>query len=79
MKPSRENCATLKVTSRGQQNPCVQVSGLQRPWIEGPGRPHTGGKGITAAPPPHLIYTLYTETHTLKGQGVVNLTTGKTL
>ena len=38
---SRDNCTILKITTRGQQNPRVQVGRLERSWNEGPGRPHS--------------------------------------
>ena len=35
----KDNCAILNVTTRGQKNPCIQVSSMERLWNEGTGRP----------------------------------------
>ena len=41
-KTSKDNCVILNITTRGQKNPCIQVSSLERPWNEGPVRPLSG-------------------------------------
>ena len=42
---SRDNCTILKITTRGQQNPRVQVRRMERSWNEEPGRPHSRQEG----------------------------------
>ena len=59
---SRDSCAILKTTMRGQQTPGVQVSIVEWPGMRGQEGSRT--RSVTGPDLIHHIYTLYPETHT---------------
>ena len=63
---SRGNCTILKITTRGQQNPGIQVRRVERPGNEGPEKPHSRQEGWSLYYCLTLIHrTRHTQKHTL--------------